>query len=403
MNVTRTRGLVLVAVAALAVYAAVSKLNTGSRAWALAERGELVLDAEVSGTLRAVASEVLGPPTVPNIWRFKISMMAPEGEHIKAGQPVLAFDTSELDQELRSTRAELATAQAEVDKQEIDLRVRQADDALAVARAEATLRKARMNAQPPEDLFSSIEIDKAALDLELAELEVSGIRRRIAASQRAGLKRLEMLRSDVERTRDRLVRLEDAKSRMTRMAPCDGLVVYVTRRWAEGKKKVGDTCWVTDRIIEIPDLEVMECDGEVEEAVAGRVRVGQRVTLRLDAHPDVEHTGRVKSLNHAVQVRSWRNPVRVVRVVIALDATDSELMRPGMRFRGTIETLVVEDVVTIPLESVRATPDGPVVDVRRFGTWRPTPVRLGKRNRERVEVLEGISPGNRIALGGETG
>ena len=158
---------------------------------------------------------------------------------------------------------------------------------------------------------------------------------------------------------------------MTRTAPCQGLVVYVTDRWSNEKKKVGDTCWVADRVIEIPDLKIMECDGEVEEAVVGRVRVGQRVTLRLDAHPDVEHTGTVRSLSRAIQERSWRNPVKVARVAIALDATDSELMRPGMRFRGSIETVVIEDVVTVPLESVQATSNGTVVDVRRFGTWRP--------------------------------
>ncbi len=398
----RLRWLTVGAVTPPLIWLALSALAGDDRASAVADRGELVLGVEVSGTLRAVSSEILGPPAVPNIWRFKISMMAPEGERIEAGQPVLAFDTSELAQRLRSARAELASAQAEVAKQEIDLRVRKADDALAIARSDASLRLARMNAQPPGELFSSIEIEKAGLDLELAELEVAGVRRRIEASQRASLKRLEMLRSDVDRYRAAVAHLEDAIARMTRLAPRAGLVVYVMRRWSGDKKKVGDTCWVADRVIEIPDLEFMECDGEVEEAVVGRVRVGQRVTLRLDAHPDVEHTGSVKSLSRAIQVRSWRNPVKVARVVIGLDATDAELMRPGMRFRGIIETLVIEDVITIPIESVRLTPEGPVVDVRRFASWQATPVRLGQFNRERVQVLDGIEEGHRVALGGET-
>jgi multidrug efflux pump subunit AcrA (membrane-fusion protein) len=153
-----------------------------------------------------------------------------------------------------------------------------------------------------------------------------------------------------------------------------------------------------DTAIEIPDLSRMEGDAQIAEALAGQVREGQPVTLHLDAHPDVEYRGHVQLISRSVQVTSWRNPLKVVRLVVALDATDPETMRPGMRFRGTVETERLENVVTVPLGAVFPSPDGPVVVRRELTGWHEVAVRLGRRNKERVEVLDGIDAGDRLAL-----
>ena len=69
---------------------------------------------------------------------------------------------------------------------------------------------------------------------------------------------------------------------MTTMAPREGTVIYVLNPRNGEKKKVGDSCWKAERVVEIPDLNRMKAEGEVDEVDAGRVAVGQRVTLRLD-------------------------------------------------------------------------------------------------------------------------
>src|SRR4051795_6676153 len=69
-------------------------------------RGDLVSGIDISGTLAAVDSGSFGPPQVSNTWEFKISMLAPEGADIKKGQPVMAFDTSELRKRLDEKSAE---------------------------------------------------------------------------------------------------------------------------------------------------------------------------------------------------------------------------------------------------------------------------------------------------------
>ena len=361
------------------------------------ERGDLVIEVEVIGTLRAVESSVLGPPQVPNIWQFKIAMMADEGAEVTHGQPILAFDPSELQQRLQTKLADLDAARTEVDKTKVGIAVTVADDSLALAEVEARLRKARLVAQQPAELHSNIEVEKAKLDLELAELEAGLIRRRIAATRRAGDGELGVLEANLAHAKSEVQQIRDGIERMTRVAPRDGIVIYVTN-WRNEKKKVGDSCWVAERVLEIPDLTRMEADGEVVEAQAGRVRDGQKVALHLDAHPDHEYRGTVRFISRTVQEKSWRNPRKVVQLTLSLDETDPERMRPGMRFRGQIEVDRRDGVTLLPIEAIFRENGETVAYRRGFGGWRSIPLELGNRNTDQVEVLNGLEPGDIVSV-----
>jgi multidrug efflux pump subunit AcrA (membrane-fusion protein) len=138
-------------------------------------------------------------------------------------------------------------------------------------------------------------------------------------------------------------------------------------------------------------------DGEVDEADASRVAAGQKLSLRLDAHPDEEFGGTVSNIWGTVQRKSWRNPVKVVRLDIGLDRTDVRRMRPGMRFRGTIEIERVQEALVIPIEAVFSGDGGPTVYRKTFMGYDRVPVRLGRRNDNDVEVLEGLRDGDRVS------
>jgi len=389
-----------------AVVVLIVLLIVGRTAWSIlrqptgstrVERGDLVIGVDVTGTLRAVESSVLGPPQVRDVWQFKIAMLIDEGTEVTEGQPILAFDPSELQQRLQTKMADLDSARTEVEKKKIDIAVTVANDRLALAEVEARERKSRLIADQPALLHSSSEIEKARLDLELAELEVDLIRRRIAATHRAGGEELGVIEANLAQVESEVQEIHDGIGRMQRTAPRDGIVIHVTN-WRNEKKKVGDTCWVHERILEIPDLSRMEADGEVEEAEAGRVREGQSLVLHLDAHPDHEYRGVVESISRAVQEKSWRNPLKVVHLTFALEETDPERMRPGMRFRGTIEIDRRDDVALIPVEAVFREGGALVAYRRGIAGWRRTALELGARNTDQVEVIEGLKPGDVISF-----
>ena len=99
-----------------------------------------------------------------------------------------------------------------------------------------------------------------------------------------------------------------------------------------------------------------------------------------------------------MQRRSAEDPLKVVKAEIGLAAQDEVELRPGMRFRGTIETDRITEVLLVPLATVHATADGAVVYRDSGGDTEVVEVTLGRRNREMVEVLSGLEPGDRVAF-----
>lgn len=373
------------------------RASMGDRAdWVDVSRDDLVLAVEVEGTLKALDSEQLGPPQIQDIWDFKISRLVPEGADVKKGEPVLGFDVSDLERKLEEQSAEAASAQKEIEKREIDLAIKGRDDELRLAEAQARRRKAALKVDRPGELGSAIELRQARLDLEVADKEIAYLTGRMASDRRAGDAELGTLRQKRDRAAQKVREIEDAIRAMTLLAPSNGTVVYVSN-WRDEKKKVGDTCWRGEKVLEIPDLGRMKAVGEVDEADAGRLLTRQRVTLQLDAHPDVEFTGTVKSIWGAVQKKSWRNPQKVVRLDIGLDRTDTQRMRPGMRFRGKIETGRVPGALLIPAEAVFPTPAGPIAYRRTRLGYENVRLVLGQRNDKFVEVREGLTAGDRVS------
>ncbi len=367
--------------------------------WTEVKRQDLVVGVEVNGTLSAVQSVAIGPPQLPSVWDFKIAFMAPEGTEVREGQPVLGFDTSDLQNLLLEKMAERDSAQKELEKKQANLEKVRSEDELRLAEARAKARRADLKVDVPADLVAAKELAESRADLALARQEIDYLERRL--SHRVGEAEAEIaaLRNRRDRAAARVREAEESIQRMTVTAPRAGTVVYLSdpRRERE-KKKVGDSSWRGEKIIEIPDLQRMRAEGEVDEADAGRVAVGQRVSLRLDAHPDVVYTGRVRAIHGAVRERSTGNPIKVVELDLSLDQTDPQRMRPGMRFLGTIELDRVPRALVVPAEAVFNRPEGPVVYRRaRWGAEEVRP-RLGRRNDRWVEILGGVTEGDAITL-----
>ncbi len=383
-------GLLLAGVAVWAV------TRPGARAWTAVRRADLVLGVEVSGTLAAADSARLGPPQLSEMYQFRIAMMIPEGAEVTPGTPVLAFDSTELERQLAATTAAAEAAAKELERKEAELAVQAEDERLQLAEAEARRRKAEFAAGAPVDLVAAADLRFAALDLELARAEVAFRRERLVLLEGVRRSALAALSENRRRAEARVRELGDAIARMIVLAPRSGPVVYVVRGGDE-KKKVGDACWRGESVLEIPDLVHMRGEGEVDEVDAGKVREDMPVRLRLDAHPDVEFTGRLRSVARTVGRRSWRDPARVVRVTLVLDRTDRQRMRPGMRFRGTIETQRVESALVVPARTVLPAPDGPVVYRKAWLGAERVPVRIGRRSAELVEIEDGLAAGDRVA------
>ncbi len=366
--------------------------------WVRANRGDLVTGFEVTGTLAAVSSDSLGPPPISDVWEFKISRLEQEGAEVKKGQPVLGFDTTELQRRFEEKSAEAEEARKQIEKERADLALQTKGERMQLAEAEARLGKAKLKLEAPPDIQAVTDRQKVEIEYAIATRETVAIRARLEAMERAAAARIALLISKKTQAADIVSRTQAAIMMMNVQAPRDGTVVYVTN-WNGDKKKVGDNVWKADRVLEIPDLNSMKAEGEVDEADAGRVVVGQRVTLRLDSHPDQEFRGTIVGAGRTVQrKKGTQDPLKVLRVDIKLDKTDPAKMRPGMRFQGTIELARVKNAVLIPREAVSVASQGPYVHRRGALDVDLVPVKLGRENDKFVEVLSGIQPGDRVLV-----
>ncbi len=369
--------------------------------WTPVTRGDLVTGVDVTGTLAALDSGSFGPPQLNDVWDFKIAMMGPEGSEVKKGQPVLGFDTTELQKRLEEKTAEADQARKEIEKQKADLALKREDERLNLAQAEASLRKSTLKLDAPADLVSVKERKQVELDDNLAKQQVAATRNRITSLERAARAQIALLESKLRRAAAIVAETQSAIRQMTLLAPRNGTVVYVTN-WRGDKKKIGDTCWRMERVIEIPDLSRMIARGDVDEVDAGKITVGQRVTIRLDAHPDEEFHGTITKMSKTVQPQpQTKDPSKVLRVEIALDRSDPAKMRPGMRFQGTIELQRQRNAMLVPRNAVFVSARGPYAVRRGWFSISETPLRLGKQNDKSVEVLSGLSATDRVLVKSE--
>ncbi|MCH9684023.1 MAG: HlyD family efflux transporter periplasmic adaptor subunit [Deltaproteobacteria bacterium] len=367
----------------------------GDQQWLTVERGALVLDVDVSGTLRAVDSNTIGPPGLPGVWNYKIAMLAPEGEEIPLGQPVVAFDTTELSRRLEQKTSERDSAAKQLEMAKASARVSKQDAQLALSEAQAELRKAKLKAEAPPEITAGVDLEKARLDLDLAHKKVRYLESKNESSNRSVQADIQRWRSQRDRAEERVAEITASIEQMMVPSPRAGTVIYESN-WQGEKKKVGDSAWRAETLLQVVSLEQMEAKGEVDEVDASRVAVGQPVSLRLDSQADVELRGRIREISPTVQRQSPDNPLKVVRIDMSLEPAEGTRLRPGMRFRGHVETARVEDALLVPLEAVVATPAGPVVHRRAGGTVEAVSVTLGRRNAEQVEVISGLESGDEI-------
>ena len=391
------QGSAAAALLATAVAGAVWWTSGSSPRTAAVERRDLVLGVGVTGVLRSEDPLALGPPQVREIWNYKISFLAPEGSTVEAGQPVLGFDTTELQTRLLEARAEVESAAQTFEQRRQDLEIARRRERLTLAEAEAKSRRLALQVDVPAEIEAANELRRARLDYERVKAEIASRRHLLELLDRGAKAELQSLAEARDHAVERLRRTEAQIAAMTVAAPRAGTVVYVSD-WQGQKKKVGDSCWRMEKVVELPDLGRMLGEAEAPEAESGRLAVGQPVSLRLDAFPDRSLSGVVRKVERTIQRRSPEDPRKVARFAVELDDGGDGVLRPGMRFTGEVEIGRLSAALAVPLEAVVPTAAGPQVEVEGWLHRRRVSPRLGRANGRWVEVLSGLEEGQRVIL-----
>ncbi len=242
-----------------------------------------------------------------------------------------------------------------------------------------------LDREPFEEALTSAQeaLTQAEYALQLAES------RSDASPDDQGL-RLETL-SAAQRVETAQRGVDDAKASLDStvvVAPAAGTIIELMVR-------SGDTVTAQLPLARIAGPDAMQLVADVDELDLPNVVPGAAVTFRLDAYPERELTGAVRSTAAQARVQGGAT---VFSTTIDYEPQQGLDVRPGMNADVTIVTASRDDVLLIPERALRTVGERSFVTVRTSDGDRDREVILGYRSQGDVEVVDGLSEGDVVVL-----
>ena len=278
---------------------------------------------------------------------------------VKKGQVIAELDKTNLNSELKSAKANLASAKSDLDFQKTNYD--------------------RYKVLTEKGLVSKTEFETTYLNY------------------RKALEAYNSMRENVNKA-------ETNMGYATITSPIDGVVL--SKAVEEGQTVASS--FNTPTLFTIAqDLTDMRVIADVDEADIGEVREGQRVTFTVDAYPNDTFHGEVTQVRQEATVES-----NVVTYEVVISAPNNDLkLKPGLTANVTIFTLEKNNVLTVSNKALRFTPnehlmnkDSKIVDCKgKDKVWvmdgndmKAIPVTTGITNGTLTEILGGIEAGTSV-------
>jgi HlyD family secretion protein len=364
--------------------------------WLTIDRDSFRFFVTAGGTIEAERSVAIGPPAIPDTWRFRIVDLAPEGSEVGTGDRLVALDPSESQRALREERANLEKVLEELEKTRASAELQVKDLEIQLEEARVQDEKARNKLVQAREFESNLRVREAEFDAELARERVDLLERKLASVGEAGALQRRTLEDKKGLHEHRIQRHLRALEELVVRAPAPGVVIYETN-WRNEKKQIGSEVFRFEKILSLPDMDSLVVRGHVAEVDAGRTSPGQEVDVTLDAVPDRTFRGRITDVGTVFRRATPDRPTKILDITVRLENPDPLLLRPGMVARLEIVTARFGDVLAVPLAAV-------AVEGERARVWVETPsgpasreVVLGEDNGIVAVVTRGLTAGERIA------
>jgi membrane fusion protein, multidrug efflux system len=269
-----------------------------------------------------------------------LQVVKENGDSVRAGDLIARLDDTSIRDSLTSAEAsERAAAQA-------------------LDQAERTVQ--RLKTLQAQGMTSQQALDDAEVRRNAAQSEL------VAARARAVGARQQLRRTEVR-------------------APFAGVV-------SERKVSAGDTVQVGKEIAKVIDPRSMRFEGLVSADRVSELKLGQRVTFRVNGYPGEAFAGTVQRIDAAANAVT-----RQVQVMVAFEDTARAPKVAGLFAEGRIETGATT-VLMLPEGSVVKSGDNAHVWKLNGNTLAKVAVKLGERDERSgsYPVLQGLAAGDRV-------
>ncbi len=153
----------------------------------------------------------------------------------------------------------------------------------------------------------------------------------------------------------------------------------------------GDTAQVGKELVKAIDPRSMRLEGLVSADRLHELRVGQRVSFRINGYPQTEFAGTIRRIDAAANATT-----RQVEVLVAFAGSEAPRVA-GLYAEGRIESGTTR-VLTVPESSVLRAGDNTQVWRVQAQVLQKVVVQLGERDPRRGEypVITGLADGDRV-------
>lgn len=308
-----------------------------------------------TGTIEAVTSVTVGTQVSGIVNKLYVDY----NSQVKKGQVIAELDKTNLLSELNTAKANMASAQSQLNYQSANMK--------------------RYQTLYQKGLVSADDYENALLTYRQAKEQVA------------------TAKEQVQRAQTNL-------GYATITSPIDGTVI--SKSVEEGQTVAAS--FNTPELFTIAkDLTNMQVVADVDEADIGAVKEGDRVTFTVDAYPDDTFEGTVKQVR--LQATTTNNVV-TYEVVISAQNADLKL-KPGLTANVTIYTQERTGVLAVANKSLRFTPtketvgkDMKIVDCKGKNkvwtldgkTLTAHPVSIGQTDGMHTEITKGLKAGQQI-------
>jgi RND family efflux transporter MFP subunit len=353
-------------------------------------------------------------PLLPKIAAYVEEVLVDIGDGVEKNQVLIQLAVPELHDELRHKEALVAQAQAEVHQAAASIAA--AEAALATAEAKVTEAKAgtlRAEAEferwKSESARMSDLVRREAVTPQLADEKLSVLGAAEAARQEAAA-RVELAEAAVRQSAANIAQARaDADAAAARLAVTESDVAQTRTMLAYTQIKAPFAGVVTKRNVDAGHYVQPATSGAEPLLVVVRT---DRVRVFIDVpevqaplvdpgDPAVVHVQSLggRAINAAVTRTSWAVDAanRSLNTEIDLDNTDGTL-RPGMYATAQVVLQVRESALTLPVTALVTSEGQPCCYCVVSGKLVRTPLTLGLRNGDDVEVVEGLAGDETVVL-----
>ncbi|MEM6547385.1 MAG: efflux RND transporter periplasmic adaptor subunit [Pseudomonadota bacterium] len=305
--------------------------------------------AQLTGTLEAsVASRSAG---VAEVVLFDV------GDRVEEGQELVRLDNSLAMIAQRTAEAALATAAAGVAVAEA--RLKRAEQAFA--------RQSRLQGSTA---FSRGIYEDLEAELSEAQSEITRATAQVGESQAA------MARAEYDLTHSRI------------RAPFTGVVV-------ERDAQPGQYLALGDPVATVLDTARMEIAADIPVEMVPAMARGARISASMAGAE-----GLVAIVRTVLPRQNVSTQTREVRLSVDLSALPAEMLADGKSVVLQVPVTAPREAPTVPKDALVEHRGGWIVYVVEDGAAQRRSVSLGLPNGDRIEVLDGLSPGETVVVRG---